>query len=248
VLADYRYVGPFIDQLTYLNDVVRSTTWDAGERPTVVDHVEGETTIAKSEYGYDDNGNPLYEKRAHDSDKYDVWEYDDRDVLVRSHEAATTSSAPETHDLRTTLTLDGERNITARAEDVGEGDDTTEYTVDSRNRYTAIGAASPSWTDAAELEDDDAGQGYVWNWRGEVVSATKDSSTYTFEHDALGRRITTDFGTELRFTWAGERIVEEITADSTPTVNATWVWGMDPEPVRMERGEDTSLYHASRDG
>ncbi len=130
----------------------------------------------------------------------------------------------------------------------GQAAHSVNYTANSRNEYTTIRGSAPTWSANGELRDDNVVQTYNYDYRGRLTKVVRGSSTYTFKYDAFGRRIATNFGTELRFTWADDRILEEITSSTTPTVNARWVWGVDAEPLRMNRAGTLSYYHASSIG
>lgn len=249
VVADYRWVGGRVDKLDYLNGVVRATTFDDVARITEIDHVKSGTSRAKFTYTHDANDNVLTERRGHNSNLYEVFSYDKRNQLDTVWYDATTSSSPTVYSVKDEQLWDGAYNLDTRSRTVyGQSGVTVDYTANSRNQYTGIGGDTPDWSDNGELVDDGHVQSYNYDYEGRLTKVTRGASTYTFKYDALGRRISTNFGTELRFTWAGDRILEEITSAGTPVVNAQWVWGVDPEPLRMNRGGTLSYYHANRAG
>jgi YD repeat-containing protein len=247
VVGDYRWLGAgLVDRLDYLNGVSRTTTFDAVRRITEVSH-DKTGTLAKFTYTLDANSNVLSEKRSHNGNLYEVFTYDERNQLDTVWYDATSSSNPSVWTKKVEHDWDGVFNL----------DDTTttiyqqtgvnvNYTANSRDQYTSIGGDSPLWTDNGELKDDDIQSTYKYDYRSQLTKITRGATNWTFKFDALGRRITTNFGTELRFTWAGNRILEEITDQSV--LNAKWVWGVDPEPLRMNRGGTMSYYHANRVG
>ena len=114
---------------------------------------------------------------------------------------------------------------------------TPNYTTNSLNQYTAVGANNPAYdadgnATAYPLPAHPAANSTLtWDAENRLTSATlPDSTTVTYTYDAASRRIAkaTSIGTTLYLYDAWNPIAEYIgSAGVSPTLSKTYLWGMD---------------------
>ena len=114
---------------------------------------------------------------------------------------------------------------------------TPNYTTNSLNQYTAVGANTPAYdldgnaTSYPLPANLSASSTLTWDAENRLTSVTlPDSTTVTYAYDATSRRIakTTSAGTTLYLYDAWNPIAEYIgSAGVSPTLSKTYLWGMD---------------------
>ena len=206
------------------------------------------TAADRFQYGYDQDGNVLYKNNLLKSLASELYHPngsangDGYDALNRmvSFTRGTLTASGSTLDTVTTANqdtnlpqhtetwnLDALGNWTGSSAIVIDGSQQNR-TVDSRNRYTAVGSATVTSDNIGNIVQDETGLKYVYDIWNRVVKVENSSGGLldTYTYDAFGRRITeTPNGQttkDLYFNTAGN-VIEEQQSGTTTT---QYVWGL----------------------
>jgi RHS repeat-associated protein len=220
-LASYQYAGSRIPALTLANSVVRSETYDALLRTTVVEYAQSTTSLKKFEYVFNLADQRLLEKRHHASGTGDNYTLDSiyRTVKVKAGVADPvaehSSPGSQTVTSTTDATYDKAQSRTQIVVTAGGTPTTTNYTSDALNFYTAVGGVTHVRDANSNLRDDGTNL-YDYDYRNQLVRIRLKSSgatIATYDYDGRGRRIAkTVSGSTTQFYWIGLQMAMEYDA------------------------------------
>ena len=191
-------------------------------------------TIARYQYGYDNDGNVLFKDdlTPGGSDHSAVYTYDALDRLESYTEGTfntSTSSITGTPLATETWGLDSYGNwdvLTVDGTPMGS-------TINSQNELTAFNSNTSNQafdSNGNELSGS-TGQTYTYNAWNEMVSSTSGSAETTYRYNALGQRITTtnvSAGTTTYqfYSAAGQVIETDTVSYGTGSAISQYVWGL----------------------
>ena len=208
----------------------------------------GGAAADRFQYGYDQDGNVLYKNNLvfslaselyHPNGTGNGLGYDALNRITSFTRGTLTASAG-TLDTVTianqdtnlpqhteTWNLDALGNWTGSSATVIDGTNQNR-TVDSRNRYTAVGSATVTSDNIGNITQDETGLKYVYDIWNRIVKVENSSGSVleTYTYDAFGRRITeTPNGqTTKDLYFDGSNVIEEQQAGTTTN---QYVWGSD---------------------
>lgn len=132
---------------TLENNTITVYDYDAANQLTSIWHKQGANTISRYQYGYDDAGNRKWVRRAHQSDKGDVYGYDAADQLVNvKYNASNPDGSPSSWDREVTYAYDAAGNRTNLIENLASATNSTGYVANNDNQLTSAAAARQGFT------------------------------------------------------------------------------------------------------
>jgi RHS repeat-associated protein len=233
----------FLMQRTYQNGTASNYTYDLLNRLTrIMDNPQ----VMDVEMTYDAVGNILSKKDLLHPTKSEAYTYDALNQLIGFKKGAMTMGVEIPNPMQQIqYVLDAVGNHTTVTED-GQ---TTTYTANSRNAYSAVSGNSsytPQYDLNGNLAQDDH-HTYTYDFDNHLISVDN-GNTATYTYDALGRRICKQIGsTVVNYYYAGDQIVEERNIDNT--VTATYLYGIGIDDIlQMHRNGQDYWYHKNHLG
>jgi RHS repeat-associated protein len=265
-LADYLYLGlgTIVQQnspeanteLTYIHqtgDTLSSS--DGGDRYTGLDrfgrvidqyylNTSTGTATDRLQYGYDRDGNVLYEKNLVNGAFSELYHassstsgdnntaYDSLNRLTTFRRGTLTSSGNNGSSLDTITT--GNLNSTTGVPNTNSwtldalGNQTsaggTTGTFNSQNEQTASGSTSLTYDNAGNMTTDESGNTYTYDAWGHAISIVNGSSTTALHYDALGRNVVFNngAGNDQQYYSQQRQVVEEKFSGAYEQ----YVWGL----------------------
>jgi RHS repeat-associated protein len=140
---------------------------------------------------------------------------------------------------------DGNRDSVA-VTPYGQGTDTTNYTSNNLNQYTAVGAASPTHDDNGNLTDDGT-YDFEYDYKNQIVRVKEGETTVaTYKYDALGRRVEKDVDSAVeRFVYSGVETV--VVYDGSNNWLREFVFGSVIDEVLMMNQPDVLDFDGDED-
>ncbi|MCA8970036.1 MAG: RHS repeat-associated core domain-containing protein [Planctomycetes bacterium] len=255
VLARYDYKGPSRVERRRLGVapvLTCTTTYDAIPRPIVLDHQTSTATVARFEYGYDRAHHRLFEKRVHDGNLGEIYNYDSIYRVVREERGVDLTSvaagariAPEAYRTSNWQSwfFDGAHNRATSIDTIGGTGTTTTWTRSAgTNQYASrkVGSASPetfTWDNNGNLLDDGVRR-YGYDFKNRLVEVRNRSTNAVlvrYSYDAMDRRafkVVDPLGTTpatTHYVYDGSRILEE--HDGSGALQKSHVWGVAPDEL-----------------
>lgn len=172
-------------QRTLENNTFTIYDYDNADQLTSIWHkrVSGVTnTVSRYEYGYDDAGNRKWVKRAHQSNKGDVYTYDAADQLTGvKYNASSPDSSPSAWDREVTYGYDAAGNRTNLIEKIGNATNITSYAANSDNQLTSATATRQGLTVTGAVDPGaSSNKWYASTAAARSVSAGVSSTNGTF--------------------------------------------------------------------
>lgn len=233
----------FLTQRTYQNGTATNYTYDLLNRLTrIMDNPQ----VMDVEMTYDAVGNILSKKDLLHPTKSEVYTYDAVNQLIGFKKGVMTTGVEIPNPMRQIqYVLDAVGNHSSVTED-GQ---TTTYTANSRNAYSAVSGASsytPHYDANGNLAQDDH-HTYTYDFDNHLINVDN-GNTATYTYDALGRRIRKQIGsTVVNYYYAGDQIIEERNIDNT--VTATYLYGIGVDDIlQMRRNGQDYWYHKNHLG
>jgi RHS repeat-associated protein len=232
-------------QFDYLNGTQTIYSYDAIGRLVSLDNkvITPISLISGFSYAHDDSGNRRYVINRHESNKGDVYTYDNiyqltnvkYNVVDPVSESATPGSS--TFDSQMTYNFD---NVGNRTTTVNGG--TTTYTANNMNQYTDVGGTTHSYDNNGNLSSDGTNS-YQYDYENRLAQVTTPSDTITFKYDAFGKRTEKNISGQIaKFIYDGDQVIME--TDNAGTTTAKYVYGTRiDEILTMSRGGNTYYYH-----
>ncbi len=244
-----------ITQRSYQNGTVTSYVYDFQNRLTrIADNLH----VMDQEMTYDPVGNILSKKDFLNPNRSEVYAYNAVDQLVGFKKGVITTGEEIPDPMRQVqYVLDAVGNHSTVTED-GQ---TTNYTANNRNAYTAV-SGTTNYTlqyDANGNLIQDNHHSYSYDLDNHLISVDN-GNTATYTYDALGRRITktvisTNVGSSAvepvemttYYYYAGNQIVEE--RDANDNVVVTYLHGIGIDDIlQMRRDGQDYWYHKNHLG
>ena len=259
VIADYDYLGAsFVTRRAHASGRKLVRSYDGLGRVVDLQHQDGIGALIKGfRYGYDRQGNRLFEERLHDAGVGDAYKYDSLYRLVRGWSGASAADIlaiknaiaagtappdPVSYTGSTTYSLDGVGNRL-----IVDRNGTPEiYSPNAHNQYATVGGVSQVHDPGGNLTDDGT---FLFtydreNRLTEVRQKAGGALVVNYVYDALGRRIEKRFpsGARTVFLYDEGRLIEE--RDELGAVTAQYVYGAGiDEILLMRRGGQDYLFH-----
>ena len=236
----------FLTQRTYQNGTATNYTYDLLNRLTrIMDNPQ----VMDVEMTYDAVGNILSKKDLLHPTKSEVYTYDAVNQLIGFKKGVMTTGVEIPNPMRQIqYVLDAVGNHSTVTED-GQ---TTTYTANSRNAYTAVSGASnytPHYDANGNLMQDEH-HTYTYDFDNHLISVDN-GNTAIYSYDALGRRISKSImsptTTTIHYYYSGDQIIEE--RDATDNVTATYLYGIGIDDIlQMHRNGQEYWYHKNHLG
>lgn len=236
----------FLTQRTYQNGTATNYTYDLLNRLTrIMDNPQ----VMDVEMTYDAVGNILSKKDLLHPTKSEAYTYDAINQLIGFKKGVMTTGVEIPNPMRQIqYVLDAVGNHSIVTED-GQ---TTTYTADKRNAYTAVSGASnytPHYDANGNLAQDDH-HTYTYDFDNHLISVDN-GNTATYIYDALGRRVSklimSPTTTTIHYYYSGDQIIEE--RDATDNVTATYLYGIGVDDIlQMHRNGQDYWYHKNHLG
>lgn len=245
---------------TYANGTTISFSYDRDNRITNLTHA-GTATIAAFNYGFDAEGNILYQEKNHRNTHSEQYTYDAINQLSNYKEGTLTGGIITTPLTQTQYNYDGAGNRTTVTKDIA----TTNYTSNSTNEYTAISNTANLTYDANGNLSNDGVANYKYDFENRLTDYNPISSKkikYKYKYDALGRRMGKQDGGAIKidYYYDGVRVIEEVrntvgdggSRGGSGTVAVagksvfTYIYGAGIDEITaMQQGANTYYYHAN---
>jgi RHS repeat-associated protein len=223
------------------NGVTETTTLDNFGRTSELKYVNSSSvTTDDFQYGYDQDGNVLYQLNGLNGTISQLYTYDSLNRLT-SYTQGTLSddntSITGTPTASQTYTYDALGN----QETVSTNGTATTNTTNSKNELTASGGSSLAYDNDGNTLTDENGQTYTYNAWNQMVSAKSaaGATLATYTYDAQGRRITDTEGgatTEIYYDNQWQNI-EERQGGMVARQN---VWGLGYVNQLVERDDNST--------
>ncbi len=236
----------FLTQRTYQNGTASNYTYDLLNRLTrIMDNPQ----VMDVEMTYDAVGNILSKKDLLHPNKSEAYAYDAVNQLIGFKKGTMTTGVEIPNPMRQIqYVLDAVGNHSTVTED-GQ---TTTYTANNRNAYSAVSGTSsytPRYDLNGNLAQDDH-HIYSYDFDNHLISVDN-GNTAIYVYDALGRRITKSTMspnvTTIHYYYSGDQIIEE--RDATDNVTATYLYGIGIDDIlQMHRNGQDYWYHKNHLG
>lgn len=233
----------FLTQRTYQNGTNSNYTYDLLNRLT---RIADNPQVMEVEMTYDPVGNILSKKDLLHPNRSEAYTYDAINQLIDFKKGEMTTGVEIPNPMRQIqYVLDAVGNHSTVTED-GQ---TTTYTANNRNAYSAVSGASnyiPQYDANGNLTQDDH-HTYTYDFDNHLISVDN-GNTATYTYDALSRRIRKQTQTGVvNYYYAGDQIIEERNA-SNATV-ATYLYGIGIDDIlQMRRNGQDYWYHKNHLG
>ena len=246
----------FLTQRTYQNGTNSNYTYDILNRLT---RIADNPQVMDVEMTYDPVGNILSKKDLLHPNRSEAYTYDAVNQLIGFKKGEMTTGVEIPNPMRQIqYVLDAVGNHSAVTED-GQ---TTTYTANNRNAYSAVSGTSnytPQYDANGNLSQDDH-HTYTYDFDNHLISVDN-GNTATYTYDALGRRIqktvvessvvdpsvVEPVETTVHYYYAGDQIIEERNTDNT--VIATYLYGVGIDDIlQMRRNGQDYWYHKNHLG
>jgi RHS repeat-associated protein len=222
------------------NGVTETTTLDNFGRTSELDYVNGSgTTTDDFQYGYDQDGNVLYQFNGVNNTFSQLYTYDSLNRLTGYQQGVLNSSATSivgTPTASQTWTYDALGN----QDTVTTNGTATTNATNSKNELTASGSSSLAYDNDGNTLTDENGQTYTYNAWNQMVS-TKNAAgatLATYTYDPQGRRITdTEAGTTTDIYYDTQW--QDIEERQGGTVTRQNVWGLEYVNELVERDDNS---------
>lgn len=249
----------FLTQRTYQNGTATNYTYDLLNCLTrIMDNPQ----VMDVEMTYDAVGNMLSKKDLLHPTKSEGYTYDAINQLISFKKGVMTTGVEIPNPMQQIqYVLDAVGNHSTVTED-GQ---TTTYTANSRNAYSAVGGTSP-YTPQYDLNGNlaqDDHHTYAYDFDNHLISVDN-GNTAIYVYDALGRRIQKTVistssmtassptvvepaETTTHYYYSGNQVIEE--RDATDNVTATYLYGIGIDDVlQMHRNGRDYWYHKNHLG
>ena len=233
----------FLAQRTYQNGTATNYTYDLLNRLT---RIKDNPQVMDVEMIYDAVGNILSKKDLLHPTKSEVYTYDAVNQLIGFKKGVMTTGVEISNPMRQIqYVLDAVGNHSSVTED-GQ---TTTYTANNRNAYSAVSGTSnytPQYDLNGNLAQDDR-HTYTYDFDNHLISVDNDN-TATYTYDALGRRIRKQIGsTVVNYYYSGGQIIEERAGNDQ--VTATYLYGIGVDDIlQMRHNGQDYWYHKNHLG
>ncbi len=209
------------------NGVTETTTLDQFGRTAQIKYVNSsDVTTDDFQYGYDQDGNVLYEINGVNSAMSQLYTYDNLNRLtsyeqgtLNDDDTATTGTPSEGQS----WTYDALGNQIA----VDTNGTTVDSTVNSQNELTENGSNDLAFDNDGNTKTDENGSTYIYDAWNRLISVTNSSSTVlaSYAYDADGNRMTETSGATVTVSYFSSQgqVVEE--RQSSTVINQN-VWGI----------------------
>lgn len=229
------------------NGVVALSTYDADDHVLTLDHTIGMQRVVGFTYGYDNEGNRLYEGRLHNPSHAEAYSYDALDRLIDYRVGPPMGMATS----QTVYDLDPVGNWNQKVKN-GVTENRAHNAV---NEITAIQInAGPITSLTYDLNGNmlsDSNFSYVYDEENRITHVDNITGMIPvpvadYQYDALGRRVKKKtypgIPTETHYLYDDTRVIEE--QDAASDTQATYVYGnYVDEVLTMDRGGQTYYYH-----
>jgi RHS repeat-associated protein len=160
-----------------------------------VEHkTSGGATLLRMDYGYNAVHDRTYERFGASGSSGDGFEYDRLRRLTTAYMGSATPSAPSSAAYVTKIVYnmddDGNRTSVVTTP-YGQSAQTTSYTTNTLNQYTAVGSASPTYDSNGNLTNNGTYK-FEYNYKNlitKVLNASTNAQIAIYRYDPMGRRV-----------------------------------------------------------
>ncbi|MCK4764789.1 MAG: hypothetical protein KAW12_21505, partial [Candidatus Aminicenantes bacterium] len=255
-IADYSYIGKSYRLLSkqYGNGDAISYLYDQGRRLTGKESKNSnQSIINKYIYGYNKVNLKTYEQRAHESNKGDIFSYDEvyrlKNIKFNSPEPA----APETDQFekQKTYQFDKVDNILKIVENqenqTNEVLTTIEGTNAQLNQYTRFDEWGLSYDQNGNTTQKGVQQ-FTYDYRNQLISAENLNIDVNYRYDPFGRRVEKTTGSSTtKYFYDFNQVIEE--RDTSNQVLKQYVYGNGVDEIlrvdKYESGNPVPYYYHS---
>lgn len=188
------------------------------------------------EYGYDNMGNKLFEKKQHRPDHSEQYSYDNKYQLADFKTGTLAGNSIPSPLHHNQYNYDALGNRTSITEDAVS----TAYTVNNMNAYTAISGVNQQYDNNGNLVNDGTFT-YSYDAQNRLI-AVNNGSVASYQYDALGRRTRKTVGANVTdFVYAGVHEIEN--RDGASNVKASYVFGIGIDNVLSSKINGTDYFY-----
>ncbi|MDA1195919.1 MAG: RHS repeat-associated core domain-containing protein [Planctomycetota bacterium] len=241
-IASFTYSGARRKDVTLENGTTTTYSYTGyrSEVSRILHETSSPATIVDLQYGYDANHDRLYERYGGTSALGDVFEYDKarRLTLAWMGSADVTAASSSAYVKKLEFAMDDDGNRTSvKVTPYGQSQQTTSYTSNSLNQYTAVGGASPTHDDNGNLTSDGT-LAFEYDYKNQIVRVKQSSTTIAeYKYDALGRRVEKDDQTNVeRYVYSGYETISVY--DGSNAWKKDFVFGEGIDEVLLLAQED----------
>jgi len=247
-IADYSYIGRSYRVLSqqFGNGDAVSYLYDQGRRMTLKEAKnKNSDLINKYHYGYNNVHMKKYEQRGHESNKGDVFSYDEiyRLTGVKFNSPEPTNPATEQFEKRKSITFDKLSNILSIVESQNSQDKTITTDIPADSNYSKLNqyARFDQWGLSYDLNGNltqKSTQKMYYDYRNRMVRVIEGTTTTEGKYDALGRRMqkVVTAGSQSKtenYYYAGHQVIE--VRDGNDQVKNQFIYGNGiDEFIRMD--------------
>ena len=220
--------------------------------------VKGSSDVDRFQYTYDRSSNRLSRAvtaTGAPTDLDEAYSYDSLDRLTKANRGTLASGtiADAAAVYQQTWTMDGLGNWTLFKTDsnggAGGGATIQTRTHNRRNQLlTVSGQTAPLHDSNGNMTRDESNRTLVYDAWDRLVSVSGSGGTVTYAYDALGRRITADYGggNKTEFVYGDDwQVLEEF--NSAGVSQATYVWGLGYGDALVLRDQGSQRLYAHQD-
>lgn len=231
-------VGDRNISIGYSNGTFTIIAYDAGNR--VISMVSNPSSFQNFEYGYDNEGNELYEKENHHPAYSEQYQYDNANRLSNFKTGPLTGSVIPNPTTQTQYNYDGLGNRS----NINVDGTITNYITNNLNQYTnIIGASNINLTyDLNGNLTYDGAYNFSYDNENRLVNINN-GSIANYKYDALGRRIQKTLASQtVKYYYAGQNLIEEYNINDS--LQASYVYGDGIDNIiAMRRDNNNYFYH-----
>jgi len=200
-IASFDYIGFRRKKATFQSGATATNLYTGfrEEVESVRHETSGSSTILRLDYGYNETHDRTYERYGSSGSAGDAFEYDKLRRLTVAWMGSSTPSSPSgnTYVKKIEYNYDDDGNRTSVVTTpYGQSAQTSNYTTNNLNEYTAVGGTGHAWDANGNLTDNGTYL-FLYDYKNHIVQVKLKSSgavIASYRYDALGRRVEKNVG------------------------------------------------------
>lgn len=191
--------------------------YDDANNLLLVDNRKANVSFSRFEYGYNTMNNRIYVKR--DASKGDTYQYDAIDQITGVRYEVTDPGGASSNPVRTVAydwdSVGNRRKVT-------DNGIATDYITNNRNEYTRVGSVAVTNNSNGDIRTYN-GWTYTYDAQDRLITATKGSSTVSFNYDAANRCVKRIINNVTTFFYYDAwNLINEVSAPSGLSITYTY--------------------------
>ncbi|MCK4760683.1 MAG: hypothetical protein KAW12_00690, partial [Candidatus Aminicenantes bacterium] len=253
-ITDYSYIGKSYRLLSkqYGNGDLISYLYDQGRRLTTKESKNSaQGLINKYNYGYNKVNMRMYEQRVHDSNRGDLFAYDEVYRLKNIKFNSPDPTTPETDQFekQKTYQFDKVDNILKIVQQTGGETDEIVNTIEGNNvklnQYTRFDEWGLSYDQNGNTTQKGVQQ-FTYDYRNQLLSAQDLNIDVNYKYDPFGRRVEKTTGSSTtKYFYDFNQVIEE--RDNNNAVTKQYVYGNGIDEIlrvdKYESGNPIPYYY-----